>query len=327
MHETVHLARGAPRSRRLASAGTVICALLVALALVACSGDDAGSGDDVSGTSAEASASDAPAGSGAVASADENLERASLGGVTFTYDTTVIESVEPAEPGNEDDGTAPEGAPTTALVLTLVDGGEGTLVVTEPSEDGPTGNLTDDDGLSFVNGTGTRTSDATSDPAYRFAGQTADLLAAVEVTARPAGLAHDDVTAAFDELIGSLFVDTAGAGEAECDDDFEFVEHVTIPDGTVVEPGAELTKTWRIRNVGDCEWDERWSWTFTGGDPLTILDTTSLAGTGPGEEVDVSVRLRVPDEAGVWSAQWQPMGPDSRLPVGSPIIIFVETAT
>lgn len=306
----------------------VIWALLVTLGLAACTSDESGSGDDGSGTSAAASASEVPPGSAAEASADEGLERAALGVVTFTYDTSVIESVELAGTAEEDDAAAGAGL-TTELVLALVDGGEGSLVVggIERSADGPTGNLTDDDELSFVNGSGTRTSDATNDPAYVFEGRTSDSLLGVEVVVHPATLALDEVAVAFDELIGSLFVDTAGTGESECDDDFELVEDVTIPDGTVVEPGAELTKTWRIRNVGGCEWDERWSWTFTGGDPLTILETTSLAGTAPGEEVDVSVRLRVPDEDGVWSAQWQPMGPDSRLPVGSPVIIIVETAT
>lgn len=331
-------------------------AAVVAVALAGCSNDaddgdaDDGAADD--GTEpTEASA--ATSGSSVAPSDDESagstsgsttdgLERATFDGVTFTYDPDVIESVEPVE--TDPEGSAPDAtsnaagdvrSPTRAE-LTFVGGGDGELAITTvaPTSEGTTDlpdppEASSDDELRFRNGTGTRASDPAADPAYSFVGMTSDLAATVQLTAGGGETDHGVVTAALDALVASLFVDTAfGWGsDAGCADDYEFVRHVTIPEGTMVEPGDELTKTWRIRNVGECEWDERWSWAFTGGDPLTVLSTSSLAGVGPGEELDVDVRLRVPDEEGVWAAQWQPIGPGSPEPVGPPTIILVETSS
>ncbi|MEZ4516680.1 MAG: NBR1-Ig-like domain-containing protein [Chloroflexota bacterium] len=33
-------------------------------------------------------------------------------------------------------------------------------------------------------------------------------------------------------------------------DDAQFVEDITVPDGTLVEPGQMIEKTWRLRNSG-----------------------------------------------------------------------------
>lgn len=78
---------------------------------------------------------------------------------------------------------------------------------------------------------------------------------------------------------------------AACDSAL-FVKDVTIPDGTPIEPGASFKKTWRLRNIGTCQWSG-YSLVFDSGeamggqpDPIGIV--------GPGQEVDVSVSFTVP---------------------------------
>ena len=52
-----------------------------------------------------------------------------------------------------------------------------------------------------------------------------------------------------------------------------FIADVTIPDGTVMEPGQAFTKTWRLKNVGAVEWGE--------GSNLSFHDGEQIGGTSP----------------------------------------------
>src|SRR6478609_8802676 len=38
-------------------------------------------------------------------------------------------------------------------------------------------------------------------------------------------------------------------------DSAEFMDDVTIPDGTIVKTGETFIKTWRFKNIGTCTWD------------------------------------------------------------------------
>lgn len=71
-----------------------------------------------------------------------------------------------------------------------------------------------------------------------------------------------------------------------------FVKDVTIPDGTQIEPGATFKKTWRLRNVGTCQWSG-YALVFDSGEAMG--GTPDAIGTvGPGQEVDVTVSFTVP---------------------------------
>ena len=41
-----------------------------------------------------------------------------------------------------------------------------------------------------------------------------------------------------------------------CQDNLTFIEDLTVPDGTYVDPGVVLDKRWKVRNSGSCNWDE-----------------------------------------------------------------------
>lgn len=71
-----------------------------------------------------------------------------------------------------------------------------------------------------------------------------------------------------------------------------FVKDVTIPDGTQIEPGATFKKTWRLRNVGTCQWSG-YALVFDSGEAMGgVPDPVGIV--GPGQEVDVSVSFSVP---------------------------------
>lgn len=102
-----------------------------------------------------------------------------------------------------------------------------------------------------------------------------------------------------------------GTPAALCDDyDWNAATlDVTIVDGTVMTPGQEFVKTWKIRNTGICTWGDGYQLIFSYSNPPNInmngqpIPLTALV--APGEEVDVSVNLKAPTTPGEYTGYWQ----------------------
>jgi hypothetical protein len=91
----------------------------------------------------------------------------------------------------------------------------------------------------------------------------------------------------------------------------EFLEDVTIPDGTPFQPGETFEKTWRLQNTGDCEWDSNYSLVFVDGDAMNGPAAVTLTSTvvPPGEEVTISVMLTAPFVPGTYRGNWKLRNP------------------
>lgn len=87
----------------------------------------------------------------------------------------------------------------------------------------------------------------------------------------------------------------------------EFVKDVNVPDGKEFDPGEDFTKTWRLKNTGSCTWTSGYDIVFDGGDSMDGPSSVQLtSGTvDPGENVDVSVELTAPDDAGTYQGNWK----------------------
>jgi hypothetical protein len=95
-----------------------------------------------------------------------------------------------------------------------------------------------------------------------------------------------------------------------CIDRAGFVADVTIPDDTSLAPGAFFTKTWRLRNDGNCPWDESYKVVFVSGDPMENPTPVSIAGViAPGGTVDISLPLRAPASPGSYRGNYQLRNP------------------
>ena len=95
----------------------------------------------------------------------------------------------------------------------------------------------------------------------------------------------------------------------------KFIDDVTIPDGTLFEPGDVFTKTWSLKNVGSCTWTSGYDIVFYSGDsmgaPSAIQITTGTV--NPGQTVEVSVNLTSPDSAGTYHGNWQMRDPSDNI--------------
>ena len=83
-------------------------------------------------------------------------------------------------------------------------------------------------------------------------------------------------------------------GPPVCIYDAELVEHVTVPDGSIVGSGDTFIKTWRLQNTSTCPWDGTFILAQTEGTnvlPADGLTERPLPPASPGAEVEVSVEL------------------------------------
>ena len=92
--------------------------------------------------------------------------------------------------------------------------------------------------------------------------------------------------------------------EIPCND--SHITGETIKDGTVFEPGEPFTKSWTLRNEGDCDW--------TGGYALKFVEGSRMGGASsinvpsviePYEDITFQVDLTAPNTPGDYTGVWQ----------------------
>ena len=84
-----------------------------------------------------------------------------------------------------------------------------------------------------------------------------------------------------------------------------YVADVTIPDGTKLKNSEAFTKTWRIRNNGQCNWPDDTVLVFVSGTKLDSPDTVQVGKVVSGTEKEISVQLKAPEQYGNYTGLWQ----------------------
>ena len=80
---------------------------------------------------------------------------------------------------------------------------------------------------------------------------------------------------------------------------------VNVPDNTVMAPGQEFIKTWRVKNTGSCPWGAGYVLAYAGYDD--DMDGQFIALTEvvqPGQEAEISVQFKAPSQAGIYVSAW-----------------------
>lgn len=106
-----------------------------------------------------------------------------------------------------------------------------------------------------------------------------------------------------------------------CTDNLDFLEDLTIPDGTVVSPGVSIDKQWLVQNSGSCNWDARYRLKFVGGDALGAATEQALYPARAGMQVIIRIQFTAPAEPRTYKTAWQAFGPQGE-PFGD--AIFME---
>ena len=87
--------------------------------------------------------------------------------------------------------------------------------------------------------------------------------------------------------------------------DSAYVSDITIPDNTVMAPGASFIKTWALQNTGTCTWDTNYQLVFVSGDQMGGSSTNLSTSVAPSQQVQVSVSLTAPTTASTYKGYWR----------------------
>lgn len=101
---------------------------------------------------------------------------------------------------------------------------------------------------------------------------------------------------------------------------------VTLPDGALVQPGAALTKTWRLRNTGNTTWGSGYQLVFRDREQMNAPAAVDVPSTAPGQEVNISVPITAPTSDGLHTGRWQLRNPQGTL-FGPPVWVSVAVHT
>jgi hypothetical protein len=111
-----------------------------------------------------------------------------------------------------------------------------------------------------------------------------------------------------------------------CTDNLKFLEDLSLPDGTVVKPGALLDKRWLVENSGTCNWDEAYRLKFMSGAELSASLDQALYPARSGSKATIRIIFTAPSEPGTFQSAWQAYNPNGE-PFGEPIFIQVTVGS
>ncbi|RJP54479.1 MAG: hypothetical protein C4583_02400 [Anaerolineaceae bacterium] len=104
-----------------------------------------------------------------------------------------------------------------------------------------------------------------------------------------------------------------------------FITDVTVPDGTVMAPGQNFDKTWRIQNSGTCAWTATYKAAFTGSGNGALGGVTTPIGkiVNPGDTIDITVEFVAPATAGDYVSWWK-LQNDASVFFGTPFSVAIK---
>jgi len=93
---------------------------------------------------------------------------------------------------------------------------------------------------------------------------------------------------------------------AKCPD-AKFVADVTVPDNSQLDKSKAFVKTWKVRNVGSCDWAAGTLAAYASGEKMGAPENVKVGVVKMGDTVDISVNLKSPDTDGSFQATWRLM--------------------
>jgi hypothetical protein len=105
-----------------------------------------------------------------------------------------------------------------------------------------------------------------------------------------------------------------------------FLEDLTIPDQTIVDPGENLDKRWSVQNSGSCDWGSGYRLLHVSNDAFRTPDEIALFPASAGYLAVWQIQLGAPFEPGEHISIWQARSPEGLL-FGEQVYLWVVVAT
>ncbi|HLF88119.1 MAG TPA: NBR1-Ig-like domain-containing protein [Anaerolineales bacterium] len=107
-----------------------------------------------------------------------------------------------------------------------------------------------------------------------------------------------------------------------CQNNLAYLDDLTLPDGTFVNPGESLDKRWQVENNGTCNWEEDYTLRVIAGPDMGATPEQPLYPARAGSEAVIRIIYIAPTESGIYRSAWQAFDPDGQ-PFGDPIFIEI----
>jgi len=89
---------------------------------------------------------------------------------------------------------------------------------------------------------------------------------------------------------------------------------ITIPDDSLMQPGQDFIKTWKLVNIGACTWTSAYSASFFYGDRMDAPDSVPLdENVLPGASIEISIEMVAPLAPGTYQGNWKLSNADGVL--------------
>ena len=80
----------------------------------------------------------------------------------------------------------------------------------------------------------------------------------------------------------------------------------SIPDGTNFQAGETFTKSWTLRNAGDCDWTTEYKFVYEAGDQMGGKSSMNVPSViEPGETVTFNIDMTAPTTDGSYTGVWR----------------------
>lgn len=121
------------------------------------------------------------------------------------------------------------------------------------------------------------------------------------------------------------------SGPAGPEDQAEFVQDVSVPDGTYFLPNERFSKIWRLKNIGTSTWTTEYALVYVSGHLLSGSPVVPMPKeVPPGETVDIAVDLVAPLEPGIFQSNWKLRNAQGQIfgagPTSDPIWLIIAVA-
>jgi hypothetical protein len=107
-----------------------------------------------------------------------------------------------------------------------------------------------------------------------------------------------------------------------CTNNLWFLDDLTIPDGTQVNPGEQLDKRWLVRNNGSCNWNDQYQVRLIAGSGMGVPVQQMLYPALSETDVVIRMVFIAPNEPGSYRSAWQAYDAQGNL-FGDPFFIDI----
>ena len=109
----------------------------------------------------------------------------------------------------------------------------------------------------------------------------------------------------------------------ECSNVLAYLDDLSVPDGSSVQPGTAVDKRWKLENSGSCNWDARYRMRLIAGPSLGVPPEQALYPARSGTQFTLQIIFTAPNEPGTYRSAWQAYDPQGQA-FGDPFFIEIQ---